>query len=225
MDKYEKFVASYLRLNGYFTVPNFIVHAAGDRSRIMAGHIGNLTETDILSVRMPFSNEVTGPLHIGNDPALVSGAAGKFDVVIAEVKSGIANRPNGIWRGKQAKETAAYIVRFVGLYAEEEKIRTASDKIASKFAYEDSGCRFRYVMFSHRPNVYYQKKGMPVITFEQAAAFIVNVRGQCWVEANLGVASSHHQWDQLLVDIFEIANDQSKSSEARIKQIQAFLAA
>lgn len=54
-DKYERFVASYLRLNGYFTVPNFIVHAADDPGRVSAGQVGNYTETDILGVRMPHS--------------------------------------------------------------------------------------------------------------------------------------------------------------------------
>jgi hypothetical protein len=49
VDKYERFVASYLRLNGYFTVPNFIVHAGDDPERILAGQVGNLTETDIIT--------------------------------------------------------------------------------------------------------------------------------------------------------------------------------
>ena len=54
VDKYERFIASYLRLNAYFTVTNFIVHAH-ERSRY--GHIGNHTETDILGIRMPYSAE------------------------------------------------------------------------------------------------------------------------------------------------------------------------
>lgn len=61
-DKHERFVASYLRLNGYFTVPNFIVHAGDDPTRISAGQVGNYTETDILGVRLPHSREITGNL-------------------------------------------------------------------------------------------------------------------------------------------------------------------
>ncbi|MNG41231.1 hypothetical protein D3C84_1302770 [compost metagenome] len=67
-DAYERFVAAYLRLNGYFTVPNFIVHAAGDPSRVSDGHVGNFTETDVIAVRMPYSQEITGSLRIANDP-------------------------------------------------------------------------------------------------------------------------------------------------------------
>ena len=98
MDNYERFVTSFLRLNGYFTVPNFIVHAADDPARVSAGHVGNYTEADTLAVRMPHSREVTGKLHIANYRPLVDAAAGKFDVVIAEAKSGNENKPNRIWR-------------------------------------------------------------------------------------------------------------------------------
>jgi hypothetical protein len=31
-DKYERFAAAYLRLNGCFQVPNFVVHAGDDPS-------------------------------------------------------------------------------------------------------------------------------------------------------------------------------------------------
>src|SRR3990172_994279 len=93
-DKYERFVASYLRLNGYFTVPNFIVHAGDDPGRLSAGYVGSYTETDIIGVRMPHSGEVTGKLHIANHSVLVAGAEGLIDVVVAEVKSGNDNNPN-----------------------------------------------------------------------------------------------------------------------------------
>lgn len=78
-DKYERFVAAYLRLNGYFTVPNFIVLAADDPTRILNGHVGNYTETDIIGVRLPNSREVTGHLEIKNHDLLVEGAAGRTD--------------------------------------------------------------------------------------------------------------------------------------------------
>ncbi len=122
MDRYERFVASYLRLNGYFTVPNFIVHAADDPTRKLAEHVGNVTETDILGVRMPHSHEVSGRLHIANDPQLVDGSAGRFDVVIAEVKSGKGNTPNRVWRGSDSEKAATYIARFVGLHKEEDEL-------------------------------------------------------------------------------------------------------
>ena len=103
-NKYERFVVAYLRLNAYFTVPNFIVHAGDDPGRISSGQVGNYTETDVLAVRMPYSREVTGKLRVANHDSLVDGIAGKMDVVIAEVKSGKDNKPNPVWRDGNAEQ-------------------------------------------------------------------------------------------------------------------------
>jgi hypothetical protein len=43
-DKDERFVASFLRLNGFFTVPSFIVHAGEGRARPSGGQAGSHTE-------------------------------------------------------------------------------------------------------------------------------------------------------------------------------------
>ena len=72
-DKFERFVAAYLRLNGYFTVPNFIVHASDDPTRVSGGLVGNYTEVDTIGLRMPYSREVSGAKHIVNHPLLVDG--------------------------------------------------------------------------------------------------------------------------------------------------------
>lgn len=221
-DKYERFVASYLRLNGYFTVPNFIVHA-DDPERVLNGCVGNYTETDIIGVRMPYSQEITGPLQIANHCLLVDGANGRTDIVIAEVKSGANNRPNSVWSGSSAKEVARYIVRFVGLHTEVE-IPAVGDAVATGFRYEDWRCRFRYILFADDLNPHYQGKGVSYITFEQAIEFIVSIRGQCWIEKNIGVASAHHQWDDLLTEVFRIANNTQVPREDRVRSIRSMLA-
>lgn len=222
-DKYERFVASYLRLNGYFTVPNFLIHAADDPGRLSAGQVGNYTETDIIGVRMPHSREVTGKLHIANHSVLVDGASGRIDVVVAEVKSGNDSKPNHVWRGSRANEVASYIARFVGLHNEAE-VQAVGDALETTFRFEDERCRFRYIMFSGEPNPHYQRKGVSYITFEEAISFIVEVRGQCWIDANIGVASSHHQWDDLLVQVFAVANKTEKVVAERVLEIQSMLA-
>jgi hypothetical protein len=116
-DKYERFIAAYLRLNAYFTITNFIVHTPERRRN---GHIGNYTETDILGIRMPYSVERAGPLQIANDPPLTAGGSGKIDVVIGEVKSGRDSTPNTIWNKGVSSHAIEYIVRFVGLHGERE---------------------------------------------------------------------------------------------------------
>jgi len=222
-DKYEKFVAAYLRLNAYFTVPNFIVLAGDDSARISSGQVGNYTETDILAVRMPYSEEVTGTLHIGNHCVLTDGSQGKMDVVIAEAKSGNENRPNKAWRAGAPDPSISYVVRFVGLHAEGE-LRSVAQALATAFRFEDDRCRYRYVVFSKEPNEHYASRGVKYITFREAIDFIVGVRGQCWVEKNIGVASLHHQWDDMLIEIFRIANNHERTVEQRADDVETFLA-
>ena len=96
-ERFETFVTWYLRFNGYFTTPSFVVHAGYDPTRISRGAVGNLTEVDTLAVRLPFSREESG-IQFPTDRNLLDGAEGRFDVVTAEVKSGEGNSPNRIWR-------------------------------------------------------------------------------------------------------------------------------
>jgi hypothetical protein len=222
-DKYERFVAAYLRLNAYFTVPSFIVLAADDPTRISCGQVGNYTETDILAIRMPYSKEVTGSLQIANHGVLTDGSAGKTDVVIAEVKSSNENKPNKAWRAGVPDPSISYVVRFVGLHAEPELAQVAK-ALSTTFRFENDHCRYRYAVFSKEPNEHYAAKGVTYITFREAIEFIVRERGQCWVEANIGVASLHHQWDDMLIEIFHIANSYERSVEQRADDIETFLA-
>lgn len=216
--KVEEFVRWFLRFNGYFGIENFIVHAAYDKNRIRDGVVGNVTETDTIAVRMPYSREISGSLYVANFDTLVQGSERRHDVVIAEAKSGVDNRPNEVWKGKEGSKPIEYLVRFIGLHHKEEEIRTVAESLLSKYVYEDSFCRFRYVIFSKQPNNGYAQKGITYITFDNAVNFLVSIRGQSWLEANTGVASVHHQWNDILKKIFDVANDSALASEKRLSK-------
>jgi hypothetical protein len=113
-NKHERFVAAYLSLNGYFHIPNFIVHAGDDPDRISKGVVGNYTECDTLAIRPPHSIEVIGAMRELNHMALTQGLDGRIDVVIVEAKSGKANKPNGAWLTGKADPVISYIVRVIG---------------------------------------------------------------------------------------------------------------
>lgn len=223
LDKYERFIAAYLRLNAYFTITHFIVHAGDDPGRVFAGHVGSHTETDILGIRMPYSVERAGRLSIANHELLVSASYGKTDVVIAEVKSGKDNRPNAAWKTGKPEPVITYVVRFMGLH-DEANICPVADALASSFRYEDDRCRFRYIIFAREPNKDYTAKGVTYIAFQDVIAFLVSARGQSWIGVDLGVASIHTQWDDVLRDVFEIANDHSHSVADRIGRVEQYLA-
>lgn len=215
----EEFVRWFLRLNGYFGIENFIVHAADDPSRIADGVVAPYTETDTLAVRMPYSREIAGPLRIGNYAPLASGCDGRFDVVIAEAKSGAENRPNGVWRKKDNGNSIAHLTRFVGLCRSEDEIALVSSELATNYRYEGKETRYRYIIFSGKPNEHYLTLGVTYVTYSDAIRFMVEERGECWRNANIGVASVHYQWNPLINRIFKIANDSSSSIEARCREI------
>src|SRR5581483_10639974 len=214
----------YLRLNGYFTVPGFVVHAGDDRKRISREQVGNYTEVDVLAVRMPNSLELA-PMEITNHELLLDGAgptAGLIDVVIAEVKSGNDSKPNPVWC-KGTLYPIEYLVRFVGLHAADE-IGCVAKALASEYCYEDKRCRIRYIVIAQQPNKYYQAKGVTYLVLRDAIEFIVKARGSSWIGAGLGVASCHHQWDDMLISLFKIANKNGLTDEAKIDEIETYLA-
>lgn len=221
---HEKFTSWYLRFNGYFTIDNFIVHAGGDENRIRDGIVAPYTEIDSLAIRMPYSSELTGNLEIVNHNLLVENKNEKIDVIIAEVKSGNTNTPNPVWRNKNAVPIS-YIVRFIGLFSQQEMIDKATTEIINHYSYEDENFRIRYIVFANEPNRHYSNQGVTYITFFQMVQFLVEVRGQCWVDSSIGVKSIHNQWDELINKALEIANDFKKSSEERQSTILRLLAA
>src|SRR5689334_22394139 len=123
--KAETLVNWYLRLNGYFIVENFIVHAGNDPQRISKGVVGNYAEVDTLGIRNKYSREHTGELHIANDELLVNSNA-SLDFLIAEVKTGKEDKPNKLWREKNIG-AISYLIRFAGFIKEEAEIEAVAN--------------------------------------------------------------------------------------------------
>lgn len=216
--KLEEFVRWFLRFNGYFGIENFIVHAADDPSRISGGVIAPYTETDTIAIRMPYPKEITGSLRIANYDPLVGGGEGKFDVVIAESKSGDENKPNKVWR-EQNRSVVEYLIRFVGLCKTDQEIEEVASALSSKYCLESGQTRYRYVIFSNEPNKFYCDRGITFMTYRDIVRFLVEVRGQCWITENIGVASIHYQWSPLINEMFSIANNQQMSVDERCEKV------
>src|SRR5882672_531543 len=92
----------YLRLNGYFTLPNFIAH----------GRSGPLTEVDVLGARFPHSTELK------DDPVLKIPQAG-VDIVFAEAKRKTIEKLNGPWSSPD-KGALDYVLRRIGVVPTDE---------------------------------------------------------------------------------------------------------
>lgn len=219
--KFELLTKWYLRFNGYFTVDNFIIHAANDPGRISNGTIGNYSDIDVLGIRMPFHFERTGELEIKNDNRL--DCIDKIDIVIAECKTGNQNSVNKIWTGKNV-QAAEYLIRFCGIFKEDYEIKRSATSLIDHLKYEDDKYRIRIILFTQKdPSIELRNKGLNYISLTNILNFIIGERGECWVVNNLGDKSIHDSWDSLIKDFFKVANDKTKSLNDKKKEIYKIL--
>jgi hypothetical protein len=116
----------YLRLNGFFTIPSYIVHPG--RSG------GALTDVDVAGVRLPHRREFP-PGEGGDDAELASIGRTLPLVVLLEVKTSLCNL-NGPWVGPNP-ETVQQLVGDLGLVPVEFAAAAASSLRESGF-YSDS---------------------------------------------------------------------------------------
>jgi len=147
---YEKLVALYLRLNGYFIVDNFILHR--ERS-------GQMTEVDVFGVRFPHQVEKLGETEMLNDPKLVDPDQDWVDVVFAEVKSG-SPKVNEPWHQQGVLE---YILRFVGFTDKEAKVSEVAECLRTRYHAEYGDFRFRIVAFGQGDALHESEEGLQTI--------------------------------------------------------------
>jgi len=131
MDACEELAHLYFRLNGFFTVPNYILHG----SRSQKGEI------DLLAVRFPHKQEEVGGCPLHDDPALDL-RADKLEMILAEVK----RREEDFNESRELKWTMEYVLRFAGFFGDEECLAQASSRLAEAETYEDERIRIRRML-------------------------------------------------------------------------------
>jgi hypothetical protein len=131
MDTFEELAHLYFRLNGFFTVPNYILHARG----------GQRGEVDVLAVRFAHKLEQVGGNALPDDPALHL-HTDKPEMILAEVGRGKEdfNKP---WK---CEETMGYILNFAGLFEDERSLAKATTTLARSATYEDQYVRIRPIL-------------------------------------------------------------------------------
>jgi hypothetical protein len=152
----------YFRLNGFFTIPHFVVHPdLGDQQR---------TEVDVLGVRLPFRQELL--LDPMRDDDLFTRMGNKAFLAIAEVKTDLI-KFNATWRDR----TLSNVERFLGAAGAFPTDRISG--IAS--AIYDHGCfdaddhfHVSLVGIGRRQNTDLLKQcpGVPQITWDHIASFV-----------------------------------------------------
>ena len=135
MNSFEQLALWYLRLNGYFVIPNFIAHGEG----------GPRTDVDVLAVRFPHSREYP------DDTRRLQIPTKKIDIVFAESKAGRC-RLNGPWKNGGDRQALEYVLRRVGIFENDSSILAAATRLYGEQRQEIGDYCIRIVCFGSKAN-------------------------------------------------------------------------
>ena len=127
----------FLRLNGFLTMLNFVVHPVEQTEGTV-----QRTDADVLGVRFPYRQEVVGGDPLIDHPAFQGLPRAVF--VIAEVKAGRC-RLNGPWT-RPEDENVGNVLRSLGCVAP-ESLKVVSDSLYQNGRFESTELEARLVCF------------------------------------------------------------------------------
>jgi len=203
-ERAEVLVTWYLRFNGFFPLPNFILHDAG----VIKSPGQQLTEADILAIRLPFTKEVisapNGTICTLRDP-LLDIHDGTTDFLIGETCS---EQCKFNWLGKSGKEQRllfSYAVRRFGFW-EKSEVAAVVECLIKDRLWERGNARLRLFSFGIRrdtsgtlPN------GIHQIALENTLDYLRSLfscYGQKPDRRGRNIVSDHGQWHPLIKEIY-----------------------
>ncbi len=159
----EKVAYWFFRLNGCFSLENFLVHPE-------IPDVGG-TEVDVLGVRFPHRRELSLSEHPMEDHKIFTSRPPKIDVVIADATVGKYCKVNSSWMD-EARPNMQRILRVLGVFTTEYEIeKKVLEMLYRDFVYEDEQYRINIYALGKTideelPNAVMQ------ITWNQVLAFI-----------------------------------------------------
>jgi hypothetical protein len=128
----ERLAYWYFRLNGCFTITNFVIHPEQGRQQ--------RTDVDIFAIRLPYRSELPGN-PMPDDPILLP-EGDRIKVILAEVKKETCNL-NGPWTDR-ARGNMQLAIAAAGPFPQ-EKIEAAAEALYDHGIYQDD--RFTMMLF------------------------------------------------------------------------------
>lgn len=157
----EEVAAWYFRLNGFLSLPGFVVHLDQDKAEIGIDEVPRYqrTEADLIGVRFVDSKEIINAF--GNsrpmidDPKLTSlcnkSHTKQALFVLVEVKAGLC-KMNGPWTNRR-KKNMQRIIRRLGFALDETHIDRIADQMYSSGRYEDEYYVLQYICIGNEKNL------------------------------------------------------------------------
>jgi hypothetical protein len=164
-ERAENVASWYFRLNGFLSIPSFIIHPNECRRHPR-------TEADLLGVRFPHSIERIAGIRMTDD-ASITGLAKPSQIllILVEIKNDVCGI-NGPW----TEEHSGNMQRVIGRlgFAKEEEIESIAQTMYKQLRWEDSGTVLQYVTVGRRPNRDLQRAYpcLKQVTFREISTFL-----------------------------------------------------
>lgn len=150
-ERAENVAAWYFRLNGFLSIPGFIVHLDDRNAYIPDDGIQRIarTEADFMGVRFANSQEKVGGRLMEDDAKLLhNGSLALF--VLVEVKAGLC-RMNGPWTNRKA-ENMERVVRRLGFATNERQIDDIADTMYRNGRWQGDDYVLQYICVGGQKN-------------------------------------------------------------------------
>ena len=167
----------YCRLNGFLSIPGFIVHL--DETHAVDSASGRpraaRTEADLIGVRFPNSQEVIAGRTMQDDPALISPHDRAPQTVpmfvLVEVKAGVC-RMNGPWTDRNAKNMQR-VIRRLGFAESARHVDEIAESLYAEAAWKGRSAIIQYICIGGRknPQLAREHRGLVQIDWAEIGAF------------------------------------------------------
>jgi len=185
----EQLAYWYLRLNGFLTIQNFVVHPETGRDQ--------RTDADILGVRFPHRAELYPNTMVDDSP--FTDVKDKPYVIIAEAKKGKCAL-NGPWTDPE-RENLQRVLRATGVFPDSD-IQGAAAAVYREGIFFSESYHLTLACVGDYPDseIAQKYKDIPQILWDRVLEFI---HGRFWTYKNQKI--SHGQWDQVGKDLWDYA--------------------
>lgn len=201
--KVEHLAHWYLRLNGFMTINDFVLHP--DRRG------GQRTDADVFGVRFPFRKE----LDFDDDALFTECKNPHF--IIGEITQGPC-KLNGPWT-RPADENMQYVLNAMGAF-EPKAVDGIAQSLYERQNYEDDICRIDMIAFGRQEWIEGSNSVKPQtqITFDHVARFIFQRFIQYWYRKK-----DHQHWDFAGQSLWDLTEQHLNSEETFVEDaLRAF---
>lgn len=199
----ERLAFWFLRLNGFLTIPNFIVHPEGPRED---GAYPQQTDVDVLGVRFPYRAE-NRRRPMPDHPFFL--AERRPLVVLSEVKTERCAL-NGPWTNPDLQNLQKVLA--AGGFRPVDQVDDMATALYRTGVWEDNTLVVRILCFGSRPNGALRRDFPQVPQFtwrDDVLPFIYRRFDEYKLEKQM-----HHQWDEDARELFAAAGQSPGSDGA-----------